>query len=407
MRSDMTDHATGGSAFPFVALATPMGTMGTRSRLAATVLSALLIAGCTGDDDAGPPSTPPAPSTSVTTASTIPASTSTSTSSTTTTTTTTTLPPTTTTMPGTATVAATCATLQTASWPERRAVILVNTAAYQAEGGAGALVDPVRATCPDDLARQEAAVAMEQRMAATVTGLDEQRQSSFSSSGCQDGNIVTTYTNGLAEPVGLAIGALAYADDDTPLDAVDNVSVVWSMTPSQALLLTIPYGPGPGGCAWLPDHFLGDTGPVDAALPGGPGPATTGDDPAVWLPALIQAVLDTATAPTEAGWADVQDVRLLRPLDTSLEPATDIHPLVSATVCPGTVDQPDPDHIAFAYRTEYGPSVVDGVEHAGFASLRFNAFRRGSDGRWRQLMGPYPLNGSLMGADCGPIVPHG
>jgi hypothetical protein len=375
--------------------------MGTRSRLAATVLSTLLVAGCTGgDDDAVAVSTTLHDPTTTTTTS--PAATSSSPS---TSTTTTTLPPTTTTAPGTATVAATCATLQTASWPDRRAVILVSTAAYQAEGGAGALVDPVRAMCSDDLARQEAAVAMEQRMTTTRTGLDEQWQTSYSSSGCQDGNIVTTYTNNLAEPVGLIVGAFAYTSDDTPISAVDNVSIVWSMTPSQALLLTIPYG-GRGACAWFSDNFLGDTGPADAALPGGPGPATTGDDPAVWLPALIQAILDTRSAPTEAGWAGVEDARLLRPLDRSLEPATDIHPLMSATVCPGTVDQPDADHIAFAYRAEYGPSEVDGVDHAAFATLSFNAFRRGSDGRWRMLTSPIALNGSLMAADCGPVVPH-
>ena len=111
--------------------------------------------------------------------------------------------------------------------------------------------------------------------------------------------------------------------------------------------------------------------------------------------------------PTEAARNDAEDTRHLRNPSIEPEPATDLHPLVAVTVCPGTIDQPDADHVAFADRTELGPAAIDGAEHAAYTTLACDALRRGSDGRWRQLVAPSPLTGSLMGADCGPVLPHG
>ena len=45
-------------------------------------------------------------------------------------------------------------------------MIVVNTAAYQAEGGAGALRRRRPDDLPDDLARQEAAAALEEQITA-------------------------------------------------------------------------------------------------------------------------------------------------------------------------------------------------------------------------------------------------
>jgi hypothetical protein len=318
------------------------------------------------------------------------------------------LPPTTTTVPGTGAVTATCATLQTASWPDRRAVILVNTAAYQAEGGAGALADAVRVTCPDDLARQEAAVELEQRTAAAAAAILADPVDVFTATDCPEDVVSTTWTNHTDQPIGLVGGARGYQDGvDLYEDPMDSAFVVWAMTPAQALLLTMPFVPSDGGCGFVVGYFVSDPGPADAFLPHGPGPATTGDDPATWLPALLQADLVAAAGPTETALGDVEDTRILREPVDEQDPVTDVHPLVAAVVCAGTIDQPDTDHIAFASRAEYGPATIDGAEHGGYATLSYNAFRRGSDGRWRRLREPLPLTGAITAADCGPVVAHG
>ena len=86
-----------------------------------------------------------------------------------------------------------------------------------------------------------------------------------------------------------------------------------------------------------------------------------------------------------------------------------MHPLFAITICPGTIEQPDPDRIAFAYRADYDEAIVPRpigtLSHAGYATLEFGAFRRGGDGRWRRLTGAIPLTGSRDGRRLWPAHP--
>ena len=125
--------------------------------------------------------------------------------------------------------------------------------------------------------------------------------------------------------------------------------------------------------------LLRRSGPADPAVVGSRAPATTGDDPAVWLPELLRAELAGRPAPTIEGRDAVEDIRWLRRDSALVEPDTDVHPLFALTVCPGTVEQPDPYRIAFAYRADYDeaivPSPIGTLSHPGYATLEFGAFR--------------------------------
>jgi hypothetical protein len=159
---------------------------------------------------------------------------------------------------------------------------------------------------------------------------------------------------------------------------------------------------GPSGyCRFVGHVFLTDDSATDAGTPSGAGPATIGDDPTVWLPALETTARQWLAAPTVYGDADIFDLRAIVAGELP-EPLTDVHPVVGAVVCPGTVEQPTADRMAFAYGVEYGQLG----DHPGYWDLRYAAFRRGSDGRWRYLAAPFALDGSLTGADCAPPIPH-
>ncbi len=362
-----------------------------RSPLVAVALIAL--ASCTGDD-AAPASSPPpeATTTSLRTIST-PITSATSATPTTTTTTSTTVPPTTT-VPGAGAVTATCTTLQTGTWAERRAAILTMTAQFEAEGGAGPFVDAVRAACPDDLARQEAAVGLEQR--ADGADLDVLE---FEAISCDPGSMLGAITNTAPEAVGFVVAARATASDE--VTRWQSGSTLWSVAVGESRQFRSPTAGPTTECAFSAWAFLADGSATDAGTPNGPGPATAGDDPAVWLPALVTVRNEWSRAPTVDGYADFYDLRALGRLRDP-QPGEDVHPVASAMVCADAVDQPDADHIAFAYAVEYGPLG----NHPGYWGVNYAAFRRGSDQRWRFLAGPYPLDGSLTGANCAPPIPH-
>ena len=99
--------------------------------------------------------------------------------------------------------------------------------------------------------------------------------------------------------------------------------------------------------------------------------------------------------PTVEARDAVEDVRWLRRDEALPEGDTDVHPLFAITICPGTIEQRDPDRIAFAYRADYDEAIVPRpigtLSHAGYATLEFGAFRRGGDGHWRRLTGAIPL----------------
>ncbi len=331
---------------------------------------------------------------------------------TTSTTTTTTLPPTTTTTPGADVVALTCDQLVTTPWPTRRDVVAGQVPAFQAAGGVGELGDALRAVCPDDLARLEAAVDIEQRaIAATESGRD--RDDLLHDFFCPGETAEVDATNWSTEPIGLITGARVedgLRDPDEEETAEDVVTIVWAIPPLATQHLSIPLARPSDGCSLHSYFFLGDQGPADLGAPGAPGPATSGDDPAVWLPELIRAELADRPAPTLEARAFIEDIRWLRGRRGPDDPDTDVHPLFALTICPGTIEQPAPDLMAFAYRADFDeaivPSPIGTLSHPGYATLEYGAFRRGSDGRWRRLVFPMRLTGVAMGADCGPVIRH-
>jgi hypothetical protein len=369
------------------------------------VIGVTVLAACTGER-----TPPPPPTTSTATAA---ATTTTSTTSTTTTT----LPPTTTTMPGADVVALTCDQLITTPWPGRRDVVAGQAQAFQAAGGAGELGDAVRVACPDALARLEAAIDIEQRaIAAAESG--HGRDDLLHNFDCPGETAEVDATNWSTDPIGLVAGArfddgLLGVDEDADIDPEDVAIVIWAIPPMATQHLSIPLTQPSEGCSLHAHFFLGDQGPADTADTAGagaPGPATTGDDPAAWLPELIKAELAALPAPTFEARADVEDVRWLRGSQELVEPDTDVHPLLAVTICPGTFEQPTPDHVAFAYAAEFDeaivPSPIGTLSHPAYSTLEFGAFRRGSDGRWRRLTAAMPLTGLATGADCGPVRPH-
>ena len=149
------------------------------------------------------------------------------------------------------------------------------------------------------------------------------------------------------------------------------------------------------------DIFLADDGRADAAI-GAPPPEP--DDPVIWLPRLVGDALAWSANPTADAVDMFLDLRALAHDDYSahVEPDTDVHPLTSVHVCDDTIEQPTPDQMAFAYFAEFGASATDGP----YAALLYATFRRGTDGRWRLLTTPHPLDGSVTGAGCGVPVPH-
>ena len=351
--------------------------------------------------------TPPPPSVATTI--------STTTSSTTSTTTTTTVPPTTTTTtPGADVVALSCDQLITTAWPGRRDVMTGQAPAFQAAGGAGELGDAVRAACPDALARLEAAVDIEQRaIAAAESG--HGRDDLLHNFDCPGETAEVDATNWSTDPIGLVAGArfddgLRAVDEDADIAPEDVAIVIWAIPPTATQHLSIPLTGPSEGCSLHAHFFLGDHGSADTAGAGVPGPATTGDDAAAWLPELIKAELAALPAPTFDARADVEDVRWLRGSQELVEPDTDVHPLLAVTICPGTIEQATSDHIAFAYGVEYDeaivPSPIGTLSHPGYSTLEFGAFRRGSDGRWRRLTAAMPLTGLATGAACSPVRPH-
>ena len=157
------------------------------------------------------------------------------------------------------------------------------------------------------------------------------------------------------------------------------------------------------------NFFFADAGPADAAARAGPGPATTGDDRARGAE-LIRTELAAQAAPTADTAPTSRDLRWLRRVDGPAEPDTDVHPLLAVTVCAGTTDQPDADHLAVAYRSEYDeaivPSPIGTLSHPDYSTLEFGAFRRGATAGGAGPGGPDPLTGAAMASDCGPFRPH-
>jgi hypothetical protein len=280
---------------------------------------------------------------------------------------------------------------------------------FQAAAGAGELSGATRAACPAEMARLDAAIDIEQRvlaMTAAMGGRDDLLDG-FSCPGASAE--VDAHNWADVDSVGVISGARV-EDGALDIDEEDVAVVVWAIPPLASQHLSIPLVVPSDGCSLHANFFFADDGPADVAASGATASPTTGDDAAVWLADLLRAELADRPAPTIEARHTIEDIRWMRRSDALPEPDTDVHPLLGVTICSGTVDHPADDRQAFAYLAEYDeaivPSPIGTLSHPGYSTLEFGAFRRGSDGRWRRLVGPLGLTGRGMGADCGPVVPH-
>lgn len=315
------------------------------------------------------------------------------------------------TLPGTITANEVCDVLSSAGWEQRRAAILTYTAAFHAAGGQGPLVNRVREACPDALARQEAALRLEEA-ARTIGDRDLLEPHDPV---CYDTAVAFMVHNRSTSPLGYVVTA----DTEGPtVDDLDSerpwpgATVVWSTEPGDRQLVADAGSPAHAGCRVQALWFLADESAADASLPaGGEFSDRPGDDPDAWLADLLRADLDFRHAPTIDGMARSRDVRAFVPIGRlgemgSQDAAHRYHPVESARPCPDTLDRPAPDRAAFAYVVEFGPNPADPDGHRAFSELQYAAFRRNADGHWRFLTAPVVLTGTFTGAGCADLVPH-
>ena len=376
-----------------------MGAWERSSTLGIVIVVALATAACDSkvtSPTTTAPATPTTPVAPATTTTTTPATTcSTTTSSTTTAMTTTSAPepPTTASLP-TDPVSMACATLRSGNWDARRDLVAsVETP-----------LDDIRALCSDDLTRTEAARDLSNRVQSARTALAAAEWVDMPL--CADDIMTIAITNPSTEPIGVVVATQA---TETSWRS-DVVTVAWSVAPGSTQLITLPH-PGTDECWVWAFPFSADPSAVDAALPGADGPPTTGEVPAVWLPALFSVVGASWTTaedlPGRYASTDVRSMGFEDPLDP---PIGDAHPITAVTICPGSVTGPDDDHVTAVFHLDIGPATVnlgDGPEeHPGSASLLQGVYRRGSDGRRRSLGPLIPLTGVATGAGCGPVIPH-
>lgn len=220
---------------------------------------------------------------------------------------------------------------------------------------------------------------------------------SFAQERCEPGRFEATIENGTPETIGVIVGGKATNDESY---TVQSGSVVWGLAPFTAAPIAAPTAGATDACGLHGKVFVADWSDDDAATTDAPAGATGDEPPADWLVGVLRLEQEWLRAPTVDGDAASYDLRGVSD-DQLPEPDPDPHPVASAIVCPGTIDQPGSDRIAFAFGIEFGPLG----DHPAFWGLYFGAFRRGSDGHWR-LLGMLRLDGSLTGANCAPPIHH-
>ncbi len=371
------------------------------------VVLAFGIAACAANDDSSSTPTNDAPVTIV-------ASTTTSTTTTSTTTTTTTLAPTTTIAPAVEVVNTVCASLRTDGLETRRVMVNALAESFTAAGGDGDGRAEVAAECGEQLDRLDGAVAIRDRMQTIdMAEEDDLFAMSFTGFSCADGTFQITVTNDAEIPLGLHANFAVYLNGEKE-DAVESSLtpiVVWSIAPGATEVVTgrfIDFTGPQVSCNFEAQVFDADPSSAGAAVGAEPEyPALTGDNPAVWFPALS----DVEDAARTSGDIDLaaatEDVRSMAYDEVALAISEgDVLPEIEMLeVCERGRSQPDADHIGFVYLSRLPNGTDDGRFAPGDSRLSHGLFRRGADGQWRWLSTARYYESSI-GVGCRSVDPE-
>ncbi|MGB3735535.1 MAG: hypothetical protein WA964_11305 [Ilumatobacter sp.] len=351
--------------------------------IALGVVALVGVAACTAtsDPDGGSETAPAAP---VTIAA-PPSTSATTTSTTTTTTTSTTLAPTTTIAPTVEVVDTICSSLRSDGFETRRVMVAALAEAFAAAGGEGDGRAEVGTECGPELDRLHRAVAIRDRVQAIdMAEEDDLFAMSLTDFSCGSGTFEVTVTNDWTTPLGLHANFAMFVDGDRE-DAVQSSFapiVIWSLEPGASELVTGRFTDRPQAqvsCEFQAQVFEADPTDADVSLGTEPEyPALTGDDPAVWFPALFDVEREARTSgdiDIVAAFADVRSMGY----DEAASAISDGEPFPGneiVEVCERGRSQPDDDHIGFVYLKRL---------EAGQLELGHGLFRRGNDGQWRWL----------------------
>lgn len=366
-----------------------------------------MAAGCAGSETA---EEPPASSVEPASSATSIAATSTSSTTSSSTTTTSTVPPTTV-APSTAAVSALCATLNEAGFDTRRTELADFPTVYADADGSGNALQAVRDACGDAVDRVEAANAIVEQNDYITTDPETGETTGdlpfgVDDFGCDPASFYAMSTSSGEWPIGIVIRSSFDDDADNILRTSELPVVVWSLAPGDSVTTEGVHveldGPDVT-CSVLLLLFDADRSDADGSLGFTTRTELTGDDPAIWLPALLELTEATNGSQDLDLVAEVFDIRsgAFNEKVEEFREAKTPRPLGPVTVCAAGQEQLDPDHVALAWE-ELRPELIvdgdDGLETTPAGTeLNHGVFRRGTDGQWRWLNQKVlivPANGS-------------
>lgn len=299
--------------------------------------------------------------------------------------------------------AGTCEVLRTDGYETRKTVL----DDYAAESGDVAFVE-VRTQCAADLARVEAARAIEARREALFALETPVELSDFS---CFDGGFRANATNRSDDAVGVHLTLRFVWNLSRRLVVTgDDAFVLWRIAPGETVPLsgTYAYEPAPQvDCRLDGVVFLADDSPADAGLERAVDPTLTGDDPSTWLPALVAAEHPAIGSGDPDAATVVEDIRsgsYAGIVAGTTEQRPVVAPDVSVRICADGIRRPTPDliQIMFSMEAEPTPSTPERDGVTRLSRIVSGIFRRGSDGQWRWLGAARELQSAAVTARCAP-----
>ncbi|NNE10792.1 MAG: hypothetical protein HKN41_00940 [Ilumatobacter sp.] len=278
-------------------------------------------------------------------------------------------------------VAALCETLTSAGLETRAAAVdeFESVAAEMGEGEQAA--EQLEAACGAAASRARDAIALLDRRDQLDATDDPVSLTGFR---CADGEYRFVAENNVDHPIGVHVALRLFSPSDDLLGTADYPIVIWELEPDARQGITGTYtDPGIDGlrCNLLARVFVAG-GDGDAAIPGSADPELTGDDPNDWFGVLLGREVDAVGSGDPDAASLTEDIRSTfydDVMELNLGDAPVDRVPTSVTICNGTVDRPDDDHVSFVYFVTYPAGGGD----EGF--LRHGLFRRGSDGQWRWL----------------------
>lgn len=297
--------------------------------------------------------------------------------------------------------AALCTTLTGPGFETRRAALADFPAAYVEAGGTGDGRQAAINSCGEAIERVEAANAIIDRNDFGTVDPDTgelvgELPFEVDDFGCDPESFRGTVTNTGTWPLGVTVFSQFRNGADEVIRTSDAPEVIWSLAPGDTATVTGPHTEIRGAYITCSVNFLlfdADPSGADSSLGVAERPELSGDDPAVWLPALLELTQETfGTLETDV-MGEVYDIRsgkftgLSRDFLATRSPRA-IGPV---TLCPTGRVQPDPDHLGLLWEEDRPEHVIEGdngpeAVPAGIV-LYSGTFRRGSDGQWRWLGG--------------------